>query len=196
MAVVDFEPIRNALFDWLNESINGGAAEGSSGTIPILRAETNGANEDPVRPAWPKRFVEYKFLTGLTKIGSLDELIVGSGGECRLRHQRQFTVSVSAFGESASGIIAAVQNGFRLPAVCSVLDAAGLSVRNDESFSDNTVFLETSFEERAVYDVIFGIALETPVDVGQIETVEVTSNNPGGKVSTIDKTIGVTVTDP
>ena len=58
MAVVDFDPIRDTIFDWINQALNNGADEDAEGVIPIIRAD-----EDGVRPGEGQTFVEYKVLT-------------------------------------------------------------------------------------------------------------------------------------
>lgn len=190
---VDFEPIRETLFDWLNQALNQGAEEGAEGTIPILRAEG-----DSVRPEEGQGFVDYKFLTGLVKAGMADELlpVEGNPDQSILRGQRNFTVSVTAYGPKAAECIAQIQQSLSSPIECDILRAGGLAVREDNNVSDASVLLETSFEERVVLDVIFGIALEGIVDPGRIEIVEVTSKLPGGKKSTIDKNTGISVSEP
>lgn len=195
MEIVDLSSYENAIFDFLNQAVNDGAAEGSAGTIPIILAETHGEFEDGIRPQPGQSFIEFKFLSGLSKVGVKDEYIF-EANRCFVRGQRQVTVQVTCFGESSYSIVATIQNALDLPEPWNILKNAGLSVRGDESFSDATVLLETDFEERAIFDIIFGIAFETEIDPGKIETVEVTANVPSGKVSTIDKVTGTSVTDP
>lgn len=189
----DFEPIKTTIWDWLNQAINNGAAENADGTTRIIRAE-----EDGVRPTPGELFVEYKFLTGLVKIGMADEKIPKPNPATgfTLRGQRQFTVSIKAFGDNSAGCLATVQQSLSSPVECSILRAGGLAVRDDEVITDATVFQETDFEERAVLDVVFGVTLEKDIDPGTIESVEVTANIPGGKKSTIDKNSGILIEEP
>lgn len=189
---VDFEPIRVTIFDWLNSAVNQGAAEGAVGTIPIIRAE-----DDSIRPTEGQGFVEYKFLTGLVKTGMADELIsTANPDESILRGQRNFTISVTAYGAKAAECTAQIQQSLSSPIECAILRAGDLAVRSDESISDASIFQETRFEEKSVLDVIFGMALEGIVNPGRIEIVEVTSKLPGGKKSTINKNTGISVTEP
>ena len=191
--VVDFEPIQTRIWDWLNQALNQGAAENSSGAIPILRAEG-----DAVRPQEGIAFVDFKFLTGLVKTGMADELLPKSGDPINgiLRGQRSFTVSVTAYGAKAPEMVAQIQQSLSSPIECDILRGGGLSVFNDEAITDASIFQETAFENRAVLDVTFGFALELEVAVGPIESIEVTANMPGGKKSTIDKNTGISVSEP
>ena len=189
----DFEPLKVAIFDWLNQAVNAGAAEGADNTTPILRAE-----DDSVRPQEGVLFIEYKFLTGLVKVGNIDEKFSKDGDPTKfiLRGQRNITVSVTCFGTNAAGCMAQIQQSLSSPVECSILRSAGLSVRDDSAIADSSVFLETRFEERAVLDVIFGFTLETEIDLGTIESAEITSRLPAGKKQTIDKNVGTTIAEP
>ena len=189
----DFEPLKVAIFDWLNQAVNAGVAEGADNTTPILRAE-----DDSVRPQEGVLFIEYKFLTGLVKVGNIDEKFSKDGDPTKfiLRGQRNITVSVTCFGTNAAGCMAQIQQSLSSPVECSILRSAGLSVRDDSAIADSSVFLETRFEERAVLDVIFGFTLESEIEPGLIESVEVTSKLPAGKKQTIVKNVGTTVEEP
>lgn len=189
---VDFEPIRETLWNWLNQAVNQGAAENSSGAFKILRAES-----DIIRPQ-NELFFEFKFLTGLVKVGVKDELLPKAGDPDLfiLRGQRNITIQITAIGPKADEGIAQIQQSLSSPVECSIIRAGGLAVRNDEAITDASIFQETSFEERAILDVIFGIALEGEVDPGRIEIIEIDSNLPGGKKSTIDKNLGISISEP
>jgi hypothetical protein len=185
MAVtVDFEPIKVAIYDWLNQALNDGD-DTTETAIPIIRAEDNS-----VRPQEGELFVEFKFLTGLVKIGVNDEKVPVSGQPTMftLRGQRQITVSVTVFGENSAACMAQIQQSLSSPIECAILRAAGLAVRQDDAISDASVFLETSFENRSVLDVIFGLTLEKTVDLGTIESTELDGTAlPGGQSIIVDK---------
>jgi len=195
---VNFDPIRDAIYDWLNLALNQGAVEGDENSVPIMRAEGDSIQPDV------DSFVEYKFLTGLVKLGLNDEILPkldGNGDPTPdalfvQKGQRQFTISITAFGQKAPECIAQIQSSLSSPAECEILRAAGLAVRSDEAITDASIFQETKFEGRAVLDVIFGITFEGEVDAGLVESVAFTSQLPGGKKSTIDKTTGITVSEP
>jgi hypothetical protein len=195
MIQVDFEPIRVAIYDWLNQAVNQGNDTAPNAT-PIFRAE-----QDTIRPKNGVLYIEYKFLTGLVKIGTNDELLPkldGNGAPTNdnifiLKGQRNITVSVNAYGENSAGCMAQIQQSLSSPVECSILRAACLAVRNDESFTDVSAMLETKVEERQAFDVVFGFTLETEVDAGKIESVEVENTLPGGKTVIIDKNIGVSI---
>jgi len=169
---VDFDPIRDALFDWLNNSVNklpNGdlIPENSSDAIPIMRAESNYTRPD-------RGFLEYKFLTGLIGIGMKDELVFDEGADSfKLLGRRDFTITVTAFGEGSQECISQVQLGLSDPNICAILRAAGLAVRDKNTINDATVFQEEDHEQRQVMDVRFGICLEHLVVLDFIENVEI-----------------------
>lgn len=177
---LDFDPIRDAIWDWINKSINKSGfnnatyeittyAENSTNAIPIRRAESNS-----VRPSGG--FVEYKFLTGLLKIGLADELLWDSNTlKWKLRGIREFTISVTAFGDKSREVIALIQQGLSSPFIISTLRSVGLAVKEENTVSDATAFLEEDHEERSVLDVRFGLCLENTdivSDLSAIESVE------------------------
>ena len=171
---VDFEPLKVAVFDWLNLAINAGVPEGTAGTLPILRTEYDGP-----RPDGP--FVEYKFPDTLIKHGMADEMVPKDGDPTlyKLRGQRSIVISINIISTNPSEILAQIQQSLSAPAECAILRAAGLSVFNDEAFSSATVFQETVHEDRAVLDVTFGYCLERDVAPGLLETMQI-SGELGG----------------
>lgn len=174
---LDFDPVRDALFDWINQSLNKTGINGSTGAVetlaenspqavPIFRAETN-----YTRPN--RSFIEYKFLTGLLAIGNYDELVFdGAQDKYKLLGRREFVISVTAIGDKSQECIAQVQQGLDSPLICQGLKAAGLSVRDNNTVADATVFQEEDHEQRQVLDVRFGITLENFDLVDGLEVIE------------------------
>lgn len=183
--MVNFEPLKVALFDWLHAAVNTQSngtvlPEGHHQAIPVIRAE-----DDQIRPDGP--FIEYKFLTGLSRLGTGDEMSFNNTDDTFIaKGQREITVSVNVLGTGAQEILATLQNSLSLVSINDGLRAAGLSVRQYEAIADVSVFQETKFEERAVLDVIFGLVLTTPDTVGRIESVEITSSLPGGTTEVVE----------
>ncbi len=180
-----FEQLRVAIFDWLHQSLNSQSfdlagvptvlPEGDENAVPVLRSE-----DDAIRPE--RLFVEFKLLTGLRKVGAIDELQYRATGDKFVsKGQREITVSINIVGEGAQECMAKIQNSLNLSYNQQLLRAAGLSVRQDEAVADTSVFQETNYEERAVFDVIFGVAVETDDPVSRIEDVELESNLAGGQ---------------
>lgn len=174
---IDFEPVRVALYDWIDKSINRQSFntttqqivtfnENSNEAVPIFRAQTN-----YTRPN--RSFVEYKFLTGLLGVGQVDELVFDSAQDkFKLLGRREFSVSVTAIGDKAPECVAQIQQGLDSPLICSGLRAAGLSVRDSNTVADATVFQEEDHEERSILDVRFGITLENFDIVDGLERIE------------------------
>jgi len=172
VAKLNFDPIRDALYDWIYASINGSLAEDADGVIQVIRAE-----DDEVRPS--EGFVEYKFLTSFIKLGR-DELRWDSDlSSFFIKGQREFTVSINVVGEKSHECAAEIIMGLESPTIRDVLCAAGLAFRGQESFQDVSQFLETDHEERQVLDFRFGVTLEKLDAVTTIDSVELT-NKLGG----------------
>lgn len=171
---LNFDPIRDAIFDWLHASLNGTLEEGDANEIPVIRSEDN-----QVRPK--TGFVEYKFLTSFLKIGR-DEVIYDEDNTTfKVRGQREFVVTINVISSKdpdqpsynkAAEWAAEIMGSVDRPSICDILVAAGLSVRDDDAFTDASVFLDTDHEERQVLDFRFGIALEKVDAVTTIDSVQ------------------------
>lgn len=184
------DTLRDAIFDWVHTVLNT-TSFASDGTptvldendpnaIRVIRAEN-----DQVRPK--SLFVEFKLLTGLVKQGAVDETLFNTTEDTFFsKGQRDITVSIDAIGAGAQETISIIQNSLNLSYAHNILRSAGLSARGNESVVDQSAFLETNFEERAVLDIIFGVAIETVDPVSRIEDVEIKSNMVGGKTVLIE----------
>jgi len=180
-----FELINDAIFNWLHTALNTQADasvldENNPDAVPVFEAQS-----DVVRPDG-RLYCEWDFLSGITKIGSIDELVNATANTYKLRGQREFSISVNFVGAGANEAAALCQQSLDSPVVNDLLRAVGLAVRGNETIADQTTFLETSFEERAILDVNLGLTLELVDSVKSIESVEVTSNLPGGTTQVID----------
>lgn len=98
-----------------------------------------------------------------------------------VRGQRQFTVRVQYFGDELTGTGAAVARlaqvaaYLRLPSIRAVLEAAGCAVNSVGQVQNITALQGTSFESRAVLDVVFSTVVSVDEYAGFIETVETES---------------------
>lgn len=148
------------------------------------------ADRSTPRPDAP--YIAFKILTGLNKIGALDEIVreklidVGPPEvfeSLKVKGSRQFTVSITCVGKASEDeddedwvrgmdIASQLQNSLDLPSVHEVFRAANLSVVVDNAITNADEFLETDVEPRAVYDIIFSTMLVTEDDAGRIETVK------------------------
>lgn len=137
------------------------------------------AEESSPRPDAP--YTAFKFLTSLQKIGAVDEQIPATSSRAyKIRHFRQFTLSIQAFGRrdddeyiSAGAILSHVQNTLDVPTVAEVFRDIGLSLVSEGSVTDISQELDTEVEPRAVLDIIFNVCFETEDDPGVIESVAV-----------------------
>lgn len=167
MITIDFDPARNAIFDWINRAVNGPTVEpGVSGKIPVQRAEQGS-------PRQGLAFIEYKLLSSLTAIGREDELRYDEAlDKFFLYGRREFSVQIDAIGEKSLECIVQVQQSLSGPIACQQLNSAGLSVVEDNSIVDATEFLETEHEPRHILDVRFAMALQNYDLVDGLDTIE------------------------
>lgn len=179
-----FKDIQNAIFDLIHTAVNtqeDGTLldENDADAVKILKAKTGAIKPDST-------YIEFDFLTGMLKKGHQDELLFDEENDSfKLTGQREFSVTVSAFGESANEMIALVQQSLDSPVSTDILRSTGLAIRSSETVADKDTFLETSFEQRAVLDIRFGIVLELLDAVSRIEHVEIT-DLASGETVTVD----------
>jgi len=152
---IDFDPVRNALFDWLNRAVNGPSVQpGVSGPISVQRTEQGSPRSSSV-------FVEYKFVTALESINRQDELRFNEDTEkFFLYGRREFTVQVDTIGEKSLECITQIDQSTSVPQICEQLSAAGLGIIRKEPILNANEFLETEHEERHIMDVRFSMALQ------------------------------------
>lgn len=162
---VNFDPIRNAIFDWLHTAVNGSLVEGDANAIPVIRAEDN-----ELRPT--SGFIEYKFLTSFNKVGRDEVFYNSTENSFSVRGQREFVISVNIIGDKSAECAAEILGSTDRPSICTILSNAGISIRDDDSFSNVSVFQETDHEQRHVIDFRLGTALERLDAIEVIESVE------------------------
>lgn len=167
MITLDFDPIRDALFDWIHTAVNGSLSENDANSIPVRRAEEGSVAEDG------EAYIEYKFLTGLIAVGLKDELRYDKDQDkFFLFGRREFSVQVEAFGDKAPECVAQIQQGLSAPNICEILRNAGIAVIDDNVISDATLFLETEYEPRALLDVRMSTALQNFDIVDGLGTID------------------------
>lgn len=140
-------------------------ADGSRGDIPIFLAHT-----DYTKPEG-QTYAEFKFLSSLTKIG-FDELrFRESLNSFVLRGQREFTITLTVFGDDALDCASLVQCAEDTPEAYQLLNANNLAIREINTFNDVSQFLESDHQIRMVMDIRFGLGLEKIISTPTIDKV-------------------------
>lgn len=159
MAGFDLETKKVAIFDWLALACPG---------VPVIRQE-----QSERRP--PEPYIAFKFFDVVEALGAFDSLKYDqSQTSFKVSGHRTATVEVEVVGPNAGGIGLTVQQSVELQGAKDILCAAGLVVVQNPSLVDNTVLLETEFEERAILEMTIGFIVETIDTVEAIEQAEVT----------------------
>jgi hypothetical protein len=123
------------------------------------------------RPLVP--FIEINPRLAIARVGSHDEETMNAANADQLdrKAQRRVTVSCHAFGPDAFALLEAMQAFCDTEAGHVLFDVAGLAVADFGSVNDLTELLETQFEERAQFDLIFALAAVSSEKVGAITSV-------------------------
>ena len=147
--------IEDAIIDWIEEVFPSGMA--------IL------AWPDAPRPKLP--YVSAQII-GIAPIGMDDYGAVDlDTGYQVVYGDRLVTVSINAFGTGAIDKIRTLMNSISKETIKDSLIANGLCPQNPGPLNDLTGFLETEPEERAHFDMMFGIKDLDTDNVGVIEHV-------------------------
>lgn len=143
----------------------------SGATLPDERVIFAEPQPNAPRPKPP--FATMRQLGTLTRLGAYDEeRLTTTAGQVKRIGQRRLTVDVNIHGTGAITRAQAAQDATERYDVREALDAAGLTVIDRGQLTNLTGILSTQFEERAQFEVIFGLAVETTETPGWIETVE------------------------
>ncbi len=147
------------------------------------------------RPNVPRPKTPYFAIfmtTPLTKVGMSDSvefissLPVPGATSYNIGGQRQFTMAIRCYGNpedkqyyDAQNKLVQLQDSLEDEVRRVDLTSAGLSVWFSTDILDIAELLETGFEPRAQFDIIFGIASNRAADLGAIEKTEITGTYDG-----------------
>lgn len=146
-------------------------------------------------PLPPRPCVTMRITSGPTRVGFQDnQVFVGgaTGTQFNVWGHRTMVVSFQIFGSKkvkkpqAFQLAIDLNSSLSLPTVLQTLSAGGVSVQGQGSPLNITALEESEWEERAQFDVTFGLAQNVIDDPGIIEIVESVS----GVVSTHTQSIG------
>lgn len=168
--------IKEAVYNWITNETDDVLEEGHV----IWR---NQSEPLPGRPC-----VTMKITDGPRRVGYGDSMTYVKGNRFNIGGQREMTVSIQVYGNSqitdkpkASQIALDLNSSLSKPSVLAGLRAAGLAVQRQGDPSNISALEETEYEERAQFDVLFGLAQNVLDDPGTIEKV-----NIHGKVDTTE----------
>lgn len=168
--------VQKAIYDWVKKELDG--------VIPGEQIIWRNQSE----PLPPRPCVAMRITDGPRRTGYQDnaQFIGGpTGTQYKIGGQRVMTVSIQTFGNSQIHLPMAYQLAKDLNESLSkmtVLDALrgrGVAVQRQGDPSNLTALEETEYEERAQFDVSFGLADNIVDDPGIIETANITPTVSG-----------------
>lgn len=124
-------------------------------------------------------------ITGFRRIGHDYQMPTSVEGFSYVVGQRRLSLEIQVYSNDRREIyevMDAVQGSLYVPDVTNHLLASGLAYVTSNSVNQTTTLLDTTFEQRAILEVAFRYATNTPLgdispfDAGFIEDVEVNSN--------------------
>lgn len=168
--------VQKSIYDWIKSRVNG--------LIPDEQILWRNQSE----PLPPRPCVTMRITSGPTRVGFSDSVTFRgespTGTDFMVSGHRTMVVSIQVFGSTKVKSVKAYQlavdlnSSLSLPTVLEGLSAAGLSVQSQGEPNNMTALEETEYEERAQFDITFGLAQNVVDDPGVIE-----------HVGTINKTI-------
>lgn len=157
--------VQKTIYTWIRKQVNG--------VIPAEQIIWRNQSE----PFPPRPCVTMKITDGPRRTGFGDNIQFIGGTKYNIGGQRELTVSIQIFGNTkvnrpmAYQLALDLNSSLSLMTVLEQLRAGGVSVLKQGDPSNITALEETEYEERAQFDVLFGIAQNIVDDPGTIEHV-------------------------
>lgn len=161
----DLVQFQDAVYDWIKTQ--------TEGVIPEEQILwRNQAETLPPRPC-----VTMKIIDGPKPVGRDENLLQGAGRKIVVGGQREITVSIQIFGNAslhkpmALQMASDLQDSLGLPTVKDRLRKRGIAIQDRGDPQNLTALEETQYEERAGFDVLFGVAQNVIDSPGVIDHV-------------------------
>lgn len=164
--------IRLGIYNWIKDELKDTA---------IGPEKVIWANQEGPRPSRP--YVLMDLVTGPVQ-NQRDEKRAVSPGVVDVTGHRTVTVSVDAFGQESDELSMQLHSSLEKETIQGQLYTYGISVVRQESVEEKSLRLETKFEKRYGFDVIFNCVSSVRDEPGFIEKVEVSGN--GGDPVVVD----------
>ena len=174
---MSLDPFKNTIHTWLKNEIG----EQLSGARAVIWAEESGPR--PKRP-----YATLKLVTPSQKQMGRDNIrqrLVGVAPHqtavwC-LNGPRRMFVDVNVFGSGAIEMLTIARDGLDDPEVISYFAEAGMQVEDEGHVSNETVMLESEFQEQARMSMIFGFTFERDLCLREVAQLEISGTlNFGG----------------
>lgn len=130
--------------------------------VPIFRPKLSKDPDYPLIQKYPltgapKRSYATINVVHVEDIGTLEEGIIDIHGQKVKQHQ-DVTIRVTTFGEKAYTSAAKLAKSLEWPSMTDILGAAGVGFRSSTRVRDTTKLIQSTYEERATFDMILGTA--------------------------------------
>lgn len=173
--------LQDAVYDWIKNEMEGLIDPQSI----VWRQQSE--------PLPPRPCVTLKFTSGPKQVGFQDEMtpVAGAPGKFNLGGQREMMMSLQVFGSSKVSNPMALQAAIDLHTSLSKrtvqegLSRGGLALQGRTEPTNISALEETEFEDRAQFDVKWGVAQNVQDDIGVIEHVNINGTVSGEPVGPI-----------
>lgn len=171
---LNLKTIKQGIFDWIEAQM--------SGVIPASQILWRDQSEPlPQRPCITMKIIsgpsQIGYSDGQVFTGTLDDMGNPVTTTVNVGGHRSMVVSIQIFGSSRVKNISALQvatdlnSTLRLITVLESLRASGIAVWIHGSPTNITALEETEYEERAQFDVTFGLVQNVTDDPGVITSI-------------------------
>ena len=164
---INFATVRNSLYTWATANV--------PSTMPVIYLYNNS----------PRPTVDYVtlYIASVVQIGRdwIQGPLDNTGSSIDVG-DREFTLNLQAYGGDPLTVLENLRSSLQNPSVLDSLKTNGIAYVNWFPITDTTTLIDSRFEQRASLDLLFRIAQNQTINVGNINTVNVeeTILNPTG----------------
>jgi hypothetical protein len=169
MMAIDFMDVRKNLYDWAIANLPSG--------VPALWLYPNA----------PRPTVDYisLYIASVVQIGwDYTQDPLDNTGVAQMVGDREFTLQVQGYGGDPITLLQNLQTSLQKQSVLDSLRAVGIVFFNWQPIADITYLIDSRYEQRASFDVMFRIANVYTDTLGVISTVvlEEIFKDPSGNI--------------
>ena len=166
---IDFSVIRTNLFDWATANIPSG--------VPVVWYYPNA----------PRPTVDYVslYISSINQIGwDYTQAPLDDFGIAQMVGDREFYLQVQGYGGDPMTILENLQTSLQQQTVLDSLRAVGLVFFNWQPINDITYLVDSRYEQRATFEVMFRLANIYTDNLGVIDRVELEEifKDPAGTI--------------
>jgi len=130
-------------------------------------------NENGPRPN--KAYISLR-ITTISKVGQSNYQPPDNNGDRLIVYNEDFTLSIFSYGKSTDDNLQILKDSLQKELVIQYMRDNGIAIRNENDITDISTLIDSTREERFLYEVFFGMGHCIKENVGVIEDTEFSFN--------------------